>query len=470
MGVTMPQLDQLSACPGCGEPLEDDDRFCGVCGTDVQTVARGARPTGAGGTEPDFRLPPPQDTVAARIEAQVEPDPAPQGQTPEPRQAPDPRAAARPADPRSPAPPAPAAPPAPPAAAPAAAPAPERPAEAPAAQTSGAQGTSAYPPAAPQPPADPRRAHQAAAPPREAPRRVCAVCGNGHVDQDGFCTECGRSQPGDRDHVERALGGVAAVSDLGHRHHRNEDAFTVSTTALPDGSPAVLAVVCDGVSSSTRPDDASATAARAALDALLTLLPQGVPGPRAMNDALVSAAHAVTALAETTAPEPGRNSPACTIVGAVTSGRLLTVGWIGDSRAYWVPEDRSAPSARLTEDDSWAAQMVAAGLLSEAEAMTDHRAHAITAWLGADAVEIEPHTASFEPDRPGVVIVCTDGLWNYADSAEQMAAVVPADAAAEPLAGARHLVRHALDSGGHDNVTVAVIPFPARTDRTADTA
>jgi serine/threonine protein phosphatase PrpC len=52
--------------------------------------------------------------------------------------------------------------------------------------------------------------------------------------------------------VERSLESVAGVSDLGLRHHRNEDAFTVSATALPDGSPAVIAVVCDGVSSSTR--------------------------------------------------------------------------------------------------------------------------------------------------------------------------------------------------------------------------
>ena len=64
--------------------------------------------------------------------------------------------------------------------------------------------------------------------------------------------------------------------------------------------------------------------------------------------------------------------------------------------------------------------------MSEAEAYADERAHAITGWLGADAYELEPHTASFKPDRPGVVVVCTDGLWNYAESAEEMAAVVPA--------------------------------------------
>ncbi|MDT0446737.1 protein phosphatase 2C domain-containing protein [Streptomyces johnsoniae] len=457
----MPQLDQLSACPGCGEPLEDDDRFCGVCGTDLRAAARqqqagtaasgpasgpapaddAADAAGASGpaTEGDFTLPPPL--------RQAPPPPLAPPPPPAPAAPPAPPADPRAADPRTAPPPAPAGPP------PAAPPA---------------------PPAA----ADPRTPHgadpraDAPAPPAPVPAAEepaptpCAVCPDGWVAADGYCASCGRAQPGERDHVERALGGVAAVSDLGLRHHRNEDAFTVSATALPDGSPAVIAVVCDGVSSSSRPDEASAAAAEAAQEFLLDRLPRGADGKQAMHDALLAAADAVNALAEDgTEPEPGRNSPACTIVGAVTTGGTLVVGWIGDSRAYWVPEEEGAAPARLTQDDSWAAQMVAAGLLSEAEAMADHRAHAITAWLGADAVEVEPHTRLFEPDRPGVVIVCTDGLWNYAETAEQMAHVVPGKARSAPLPSAQHLVRHALDSGGHDNVTVAVIPFPAEPDR-----
>lgn len=132
---------------------------------------------------------------------------------------------------------------------------------------------------------------------------------------------------------------------------------------------------------------------------------------------------------------------------------------MGDSRAYWIPDDRAALPRRLTEDDSWAAQMVAAGLMGEAEAYADVRAHAITGWLGADAYDLEPHTATFKPDHPGVVVVCTDGLWNYAESAREMAQVVPADAATRPLHSAQVLVGYALDGGGHDNVTVAVVPF-----------
>ncbi|EGX55816.1 magnesium or manganese-dependent protein phosphatase, partial [Streptomyces zinciresistens K42] len=316
---------------------------------------------------------------------------------------------------------------------------------------------------------DPRVASEPPTPP-EGTRmpeaaRMCVACRAGRVDHDGYCENCGHAQPRERDHMEQEAGPAAAVSDRGLRHHRNEDAFAVACATLPDGRPAVTAVVCDGVSSATRPDDASAAASRAASQALLAALPRGTHPQQAMHEAIVAASEAVNALAAEPATArgqgPHQNAPACTFVGSVVTAELLVVGWVGDSRVYWVPADRGTPAARLTEDDSWAAQMVAAGLMNEAEAYADERAHAITGWLGADAYELEPHTASFKPDRPGVVIVCTDGLWNYAEAAGHMAEVLPLDAGARPLHAARVLLGHALDGGGHDNVTVAVLPFPA---------
>ncbi|MDX3412478.1 serine/threonine-protein phosphatase, partial [Streptomyces sp. ME02-6977A] len=323
---------------------------------------------------------------------------------------------------------------------------------------------------APEPAAVPRQPAAPAAVPRQpaapaAAEKVCVACRAGRVDDDGYCENCGHAQPRERDHMEQESGPIAAVSDRGLRHHRNEDAFSVGCTALPDGARAQVAIVCDGVSSATRPDDASLAASRAAGESLLGALPRGTHPQQAMHDAILAASHAVNALADepATAREqaPHQNAPACTLVGAVVTAGLLVVGWVGDSRVYWVPADRATPPARLTEDDSWAAQMVAAGLMNEAEAYADERAHAITGWLGADAYELEPHTASFKPDRAGVVVVCTDGLWNYAESAEEMAEAMPPDAADRPLHAARVLVGHALDGGGHDNVTVALLPFPA---------
>lgn len=457
--MTMAQLEQLSACPGCGEPLDAEDRYCGVCGADRKATS----------TEADFTLPPPQTpsgtgpsgtgrggagqrTANGAAEPPPRPGTAYTGPAPAPPAPPPPPAPAPGASFGS---PDQAAPVAPPPQAPGRLPAPDPRGSHPPAGGQPAGG----PPAGQQPAADPRLRHTEL-PPRGAVV-ACAVCGAGLVDSDGYCEDCGRAQPGDRDHVERSLESVAGVSDLGLRHHRNEDAFTISATALPDGSPAVIAVVCDGVSSSTRPHEASAAAAEAAGESLLASLPRGTSGQPAMHEALMRAGKAVNDLADPGQP-PGQNAPACTVVSAVVASGELTVGWVGDSRAYWLPSGSGAHPIRLTEDDSWAAQMVKAGLLSEEEAMADRRAHAITAWLGADNPELEPHTAAFKPDRPGVVIVCTDGLWNYADAAEAMAARVPDEARTAPLPSAQQLVRFALDSGGHDNVTVAVIPFPPR--------
>jgi serine/threonine protein phosphatase PrpC len=64
------------------------------------------------------------------------------------------------------------------------------------------------------------------------------------------------------------------------------------------------------------------------------------------------------------------------------------------------------------------------------------------------------------------VVVCTDGLWNYAESAEELASAVPADAGTHPLRCAQVLVRVALDRGGRDNVTVAVLPVPVSAGHT----
>ncbi|GGT09100.1 hypothetical protein GCM10010254_32160 [Streptomyces chromofuscus] len=430
----MSQMPQLSACPSCEEPLESGDRFCGACGYDLSAVPR--RPDDSPTLAMNGSGAPPAAPTAGPPGAA---DPGGLG-APRAGHPPgtDPGGSPLPPDHLSPA-------------------APDH--SATGVRFDRPREPEEYPLQAP----DPRVAADPAAQPDTA--TVCVACRAGRVDHDGYCENCGHAQPRERDHMEQESGPMAAVSDRGLRHHRNEDAFGIGRTTLPDGSGALVAIVCDGVSSATRPDDASLAASRAASESLLAALPLGTHPQQAMHEAIVAASHAVNALAQEPATarehQPHQNAPACTLVGAVVTAGLLVVGWVGDSRAYWVPVDRGAPAARLTEDDSWAAQMVAAGLMNEAEAYADERAHAITGWLGADAYELEPHTASFKPDRPGVVVVCTDGLWNYAEAAEEMAGVLPPDAAVRPLHSARVLVGHALDGGGHDNVTVAVVPFPA---------
>ncbi|MFC5181114.1 PP2C family serine/threonine-protein phosphatase [Actinomadura harenae] len=331
--------------------------------------------------------------------------------------------------------------------------------------------------------------------PRPSGRTRCVGCGEAAVDGEGYCEHCGMKQPADRDHLEVELvtpgGPVAGVSDRGKRYARNEDAF-----AIAPHTTGVAAVVCDGVGSSPRPETASRAAADTAAAEIATALGAGAAPGDAVRAAVRKAAEAVAGLADS--PEA---SPSCTFVAAVTGPDGVTVGWVGDSRAYWLSESDTSPSAalrdtgeldssqvtadlkgdpnattpdaetlplgpsrRLTDDDSWAAFMVASGALTEAEAEAHPNAHVITAWMGADAGEVRPHVRGFVPDRPGTLLVCSDGLWNYFPGAGDLAAVLrnaQADPAADPTGAARILVRHALDAGGRDNITVAVLPMAA---------
>ncbi|MCC5579022.1 protein serine/threonine phosphatase 2C family protein [Microtetraspora sp. AC03309] len=233
-------------------------------------------------------------------------------------------------------------------------------------------------------------------------------------------------QPSESDHVEIELEVAAGVSDRGLRHSRNEDAM-----ALTAAGTIAVGVVCDGVSTSPRPEEASRTAADTAVAALAKQLREGTDPETATREAVRLAAEAVLALAE-----QGEDAPACTYVSAVAGGCQVTVGWVGDSRAYWLGS--GSGSEVLTGDDATPGT------------------HMLTAWLGADAGEVVPHVRTFTPDGPGVVLLCSDGLWNYYPEPSALAAVA---LNATPRAAAQRLVRLALEAGGHDNITVVVIPF-----------
>ena len=131
----------------------------------------------------------------------------------------------------------------------------------------------------------------------------------------------------------------------------------------------------------------------------------------------------------------------------------MVVGNVGDSRVYWIAEDEAAC---LTEDDSLARELAALGA-DPAEIAGSGQQHAIVRWLGIDAPDEPYRVGTFTPPGRGRLVVCSDGLWNYADTAAELAALVPAVADVSPGDVAHTLVDHALRSGGDDNVTVVVV-------------
>ncbi len=288
----------------------------------------------------------------------------------------------------------------------------------------------------------------------------CVGCGAApdDIDAEGYCGVCGRLQPGPREHLELDLGWAAGVTDRGRHHPRNEDAFHLQL-AGPATEGGVVAVVCDGVSSSVRAEDASAAAATAAGGVLAAV----VAGAGSLADATVHAADAankaVAALPWT--PTGQLASPSCTLVSAAVRDGQVAVGWVGDSRGYWI-DGADGAVRQLTVDDSWAEAQIETGLMTEGEAEADPRSHAITRWIGADAPDLDARVVTLEPTEGGRLLLCSDGLWNYAPTLDEMARLLAGQPPeATPIDLARSLTEFARTAGGHDNITVVVIDLPA---------
>ena len=183
--------------------------------------------------------------------------------------------------------------------------------------------------------------------------------------------------------------------------------------ATPDG-PVVVAVVCDGVSSSAaaRRGVAGGRAGGAAGPGGRGAGGRGsAPRPRWPRWPL-RASRWRPCRAPGATPRRPRSCPRSRAADEVT------LCWLGDSRAYWLDQPASE-SRLLTRDDSVAGGMVTAGLADEAAAMASPHAHVLTRWLGGDAADLadDPdraaHVERYTPPGPGALLICSDGLWNY---------------------------------------------------------
>lgn len=287
----------------------------------------------------------------------------------------------------------------------------------------------------------------------------CVDCGaeSGHIVQ-GYCGHCGRKQPGNRDHLTEDLGVVVAVTDRGKRHHRNEDAFAIGLVG-----DIVVAIVCDGVSTTDDPQHASLAAAGAARDHLVAAL-GGDAGD--IEGALVEATALAQRAAAAVPPMQGGHGPASTTFVAtvlVPGEDYLTswTAWLGDSRSYWLHD---GGADQLTIDDAWGLAQIASGAMTLEEVHADPRAQSITRWLGADAIDPAPsiHVAEHEPG--GMLLVCSDGLWKYVPEPAQLFELVESTVAASTLDLAELLIAFANESGGHDNTTIVIAPGGMRHD------
>jgi protein phosphatase len=144
-----------------------------------------------------------------------------------------------------------------------------------------------------------------------------------------------------------------------------------------------------------------------------------------------------------------------TMTVALVEGSVVTIGHVGDSRAYLLRDDQLT---QLTQDHSLVAELVRSGRLSPKEAASHPRRSVITRALGTDS-DVEVDVFSLRGQDGDLFLLCSDGLTSML-SDEEVARLLVAARADLDEAG-KALITAANRAGGEDNITVVMFELEA---------
>lgn len=237
---------------------------------------------------------------------------------------------------------------------------------------------------------------------------------------------------------------IFAKTDKGKVRNINQDAFYINT--LSGG--AVLAVVCDGMGGASAGDVASKTAVEIISQYILNSYNPSMTSDdieRLLDNAVSSANIEVFTLSN---KDEKLNGMGTTVVAAIVSDTLAVICNVGDSRAYLI-NDRIV---QITRDHSVVQSLVESGKLSPDEARVHPEKNVITRALGVEE-NVLTDTYCINIDKDDKILLCTDGLSNYADS--DIILNISNCNAVDKITDL--LIETANQNGGRDNITATVI-------------
>jgi protein phosphatase len=148
--------------------------------------------------------------------------------------------------------------------------------------------------------------------------------------------------------------------------------------------------------------------------------------------------------------DSGFSGMGTTVTAALLLGGRVTIGHVGDSRAYRI---RDGELEQLTDDHSLVGDLMRSGRLTPEEADAHPQRSVITRALGTEPeVDVDTFTIETEPDD--VYLICSDGLTDMVSPGEIQALLI--EHAGDLDAAAHALVAAANAGGGEDNITVVL--------------
>lgn len=245
---------------------------------------------------------------------------------------------------------------------------------------------------------------------------------------------------------------------VGKQREHNEDsifALSIATGGETSNSPLGLFVVADGMGGHQYGEVASSTAARTLAGYILKHFHPYIIDPSTsmdesiqdlMRSAINEAQRAVTHAA------PGSGT---TLTAAFVLGQQVTIGHVGDSRAYAIHPYGGGEA--LTRDHSLVKRLEELGQISSEEAAIHPQRNVLYRAIG-QGEQLEPDIFTARFPQAGYLLLCSDGLWSVVSDNKLFEMVTTAP----DLQGACHsLVASANEAGGPDNISAIVVKLTA---------
>jgi len=247
-----------------------------------------------------------------------------------------------------------------------------------------------------------------------------------------------------------------AQTDVGLKRDENEDSYLV------DEKNCVF-IVADGMGGHA----AGNLASRVAVEGICAYFQRLNPSSSAqifpygsnpdLSETANKIANAVSAANDKIRQIAGRNEQlsgmGTTVVCAVLDDRLITIGNVGDSRAYLF---RQSGYRQITEDHSWVNEQLRKKLITAEDARTHPWRNVITRALGSrESIEVD----IFEERVRGgdQILLCSDGLSSMVDDVSMFEILTDAGTTQEEKCD--RLIEEAKKAGGSDNITLILIRF-----------
>ena len=237
----------------------------------------------------------------------------------------------------------------------------------------------------------------------------------------------------------------AALTDVGRQRSSNEDSFY-------EGAP--IFAVADGMGGAR----AGEVASQIAVEVFSEMRNDGDSAEARLEAIAKEANRRIYELAQRDETRAGMG---CTLTAALVGDGEITIGHVGDSRAYRL---RDGGLEQLTSDHSLVEELVRQGKLTSEEAEVHPQRSIITRALGPEPeVDVDAFTHSAKPGD--VYLLCSDGLTGMVPDG-RISEILRASPSLKHAAKA--LVDAANENGGRDNITVVLFRLGEEGEAEAD--